>query len=341
MFGPGEEFLGAQSTTIFFFFFINGSSKESEPSEAHPRIFLLSLLLLPMTCVNPIELFFTDSFFFFSSSKSPCGNFDYLTGLFAWNDVVELETQEKKFDCDNRSWRKTRKTKRTCWQAWIFITLTRWLSTMMRKDFRLNCSDFIFSTNCLESGNAEFVFPKKFIRRFRKLFSTTLYLFLGGWWQIFVLLDARSQLLEVIFLLVQTEAQYNSDTINNISTVGVVKWGSSIFVLWCRKPWRASVTSEFSAARVPSDIEDVLPGINFLTNPVSLEAEDADDLRKRKVRNYFFVSGSPSPILKASGVTGAGRKVLITQAGQEGPILFFSLFFFSTSTTGGWTGFRC
>ena len=41
MFGPGEEFLGAQSTTIFFFFFINGSSKESKPSEAHPRIFFL------------------------------------------------------------------------------------------------------------------------------------------------------------------------------------------------------------------------------------------------------------------------------------------------------------
>jgi hypothetical protein len=63
MFGPGEEFLGAQSTTIFFFFFINGSSKESKPSEAHPRIFFLSLLLLPMTRVNPIELFFlwTDS----------------------------------------------------------------------------------------------------------------------------------------------------------------------------------------------------------------------------------------------------------------------------------------
>ena len=55
------------------------------------------------------------------------------------------------------------------------------------------------------------------------------------------------------------------------------------------------------------------------------------------------MSGSPSPILftqtddvegmlNASGVTG--RKVLITQAGQEGPILFFSLFSFSTSTTG-------
>ncbi len=53
------------------------------------------------------------------------------------------------------------------------------------------------------------------------------------------------------------------------------------------------------------------------------------------------MSGSPNPILtqtddvegmlNASGVTGAGRKVLITQAGQEGPILFFS---FSMSTTG-------
>ena len=62
MFGPGEEFLGAQSTTIFFFFFINGSSKESKPFEAHPRIFFLSLLLLPMTRVNPIELFFCGQF---------------------------------------------------------------------------------------------------------------------------------------------------------------------------------------------------------------------------------------------------------------------------------------
>ncbi len=39
-------------------------------------------------------------------------------------------------------------------------------------------------------------------------------------------------------------------------------------------------------------------------------------------------------VLNASGVTGAGRKVLITQAGQEGPILFLSLSSFSTSTTG-------
>ncbi len=62
MFGPGEEFLGAQSTTIFFFFLINGSSKDSKPSEAHPRIFFLSLLLLLMTCVNPIELFFYGQF---------------------------------------------------------------------------------------------------------------------------------------------------------------------------------------------------------------------------------------------------------------------------------------
>jgi len=47
---------------LFFFFFINGSSKESKPFEAHPRIFFLSLLLLPMTRVNPIELFFYGRF---------------------------------------------------------------------------------------------------------------------------------------------------------------------------------------------------------------------------------------------------------------------------------------
>ncbi len=54
--------------------------------------------------------------------------------------------------------------------------------------------------------------------------------------QISVLHNTCSQLLEVIFLLVQTEAQYNLDTINNIFTVGVVKWGSSIFILWCWNP---------------------------------------------------------------------------------------------------------
>jgi len=147
---------------------------------------------------------------------------------------------------------------------------------------------FIFSTICLESGNAEFVFSEEINRRFRKLFSTTLYLFLGGWWQIFVLLDARSQLLEVIFLLVQTEAQYNSDTINNISTVGVVKWGSSIFVLWCRKPWRASVTSEFSAARVPSDVEDVLPGINFSDESGFLEKLKMWTIEEKKDTELFL-----------------------------------------------------
>ena len=48
-----------------------------------------------------------------------------------------------------------------------------------------------------------------------------------------------------------------------------------------------------------------------------------------------FFSDDVKRMLNASGVTGAGRKVLTTQTGQEGPILFFSLFSFSTSTTGG------
>ncbi len=42
-----------------------------------------------------------------------------------------------------------------------------------------------------------------------------------------------------------------------------------------------------------------------------------------------------------SGVTVAGRKVLIMQAGQEGPILFFSLSSFSTSMTGRCADFQC
>jgi len=216
-----------------------------------------------------------DVFIFFSSSKSPCGNLDYPTG---WSDVVELGTQEKKFDCDNYSGWKTQKTKRTCWQVWIFITLTRWLSTMMRKDFRLNCSGLSSRQLAWNPEMQNLSFPKKFIRRFRKLFSTTLYLFLGGWWQIFVLLDARSQLLEVIFLLVQTEAQYNSDTINNIFTVGVVKWGSSIFVLRCKESWRASVTSESWSSSVVSSI-------NFLNKSEFVRCWSCGRLRKRKIRN--------------------------------------------------------
>ena len=51
--------------------------------------------------------------------------------------------------------------------------------------------------------------------------------------------------------------------------------------------------------------------------------------------NFFEEIDDVKRMLNASGVTGAGRKVLITQAGQEGPILFLSLFSFSTSTTGG------
>ena len=75
-----KNFSARNPQLFFFFFLINGSSKESKPPEAHPRVSFLRLLLLPMTCVNPFELFFTDSFFFFSSTKSPCGNLDYLTG---------------------------------------------------------------------------------------------------------------------------------------------------------------------------------------------------------------------------------------------------------------------
>ena len=159
------------------------------------------------------------------------------------------------------------------------------------KGLSIELFGLIFSTTCLESGNAEFVFPKKFIRRFRKLFSTTLYLFLGGWWQIFVLLDARSQLLEVIFLLVQTEAQYNSDTINNISTVGVVKWGSSIFILWCRKILKSECyigVSDVVAMNLRRLVYQAISRMFFralisLTNPVSfLEAEDADDWGKER-----------------------------------------------------------
>jgi hypothetical protein len=46
----------------------------------------------------------------------------------------------------------------------------------------------------------------------------------------FVLVNARSQLLEVIFLLVQTEAQYILDIINNIFSVGVAKGAADSYL---------------------------------------------------------------------------------------------------------------
>ena len=97
MFGPGEKFLGAQSTTIFFFFLINGSSKESKPSEAHPRIFFLSLLLLPMTCINPFDLFFYGQFLLLLIEQKSLRQFRLPDGtLFAGIDVVEFRSSVKK-----------------------------------------------------------------------------------------------------------------------------------------------------------------------------------------------------------------------------------------------------
>jgi len=42
--------------------------------------------------------------------------------------------------------------------------------------------------------------------------------------------------------------------------------------------------------------------------------------------NFFEEIDDVKRMLKASGVTGAGRKVLITQAGQEGPIVLLVVF---------------
>jgi len=164
MFGPGEEFLGAQSTTIFFFFFINGSSKESKPPEAHPRIFFLSLLLLPMTRVNPIELFFY-------------GRFRLL-----------LIEQKSLHETMSTSWKLRRKSLTV---IIVFLVEDSKDEKNLLAGLNLHCVDamalnddekglsieffsvFIFSTICLESGNAEFVFSEEFYSLTRKLFRHT------------------------------------------------------------------------------------------------------------------------------------------------------------------------
>ena len=180
-----------------------------------------------MTCVNPIELFFYGRF---SSSSHETVSSSWKLRRKSLTVIIvlggRLKRRKELVDRFESSLRWRDGSQR--WWERTFDWIVRFLSS---RRFAWNPEMQSLS------------FPKKLIVD-PKTVSTTLYLFFRGWWQIFVLLNARSQLLEVIFLLVQAEAQYNSDTINNISTVGVVKWGSSIFILWCRKPWRASVTSE-------------------------------------------------------------------------------------------------
>ena len=159
MFGPGEEFLGALSTTIFFFFFINGSSKESKPSEAHPRIFFLVSssssddarqsywIVLPM-----------DSFVFFSSSKSPCGNFDYLTGFLHETMSSIWKLRRKSLTVIIVPGGRLERRKELVGR---FESSLRWRDGSQRwweRTFDWIFRSFIFSTICLESGNAEFVF---------------------------------------------------------------------------------------------------------------------------------------------------------------------------------------
>jgi hypothetical protein len=79
----------------------------------------------------------------------------------------------------------------------------------------------------------------------------------------------------------------------------VVKWGSSIFVLWCRKPWRASVTSESRTSSSPTrarwvfgssyEAKMFFRALISLANPVSfLRSWRCGRLRKRKIRNLFL-----------------------------------------------------
>lgn len=189
-----------------------------------------------MTCVNPFELFFYGRF---SSSSHETVSSSWKLRRKSLTVIIipdeRLERRKELVDRFESSLRWRDGSQR--WWERTYDWIVRLLSS---RRFAWNPEMQSLS------------FSKKIVRRFRKLFSTTLYLFFRSWWQIFVLLNARSQLLEVIFLLVQAEAQYNSDTINNIFTVSVVKWGSSIFILWCRKPWRASVTSESRTSSSPT-----------------------------------------------------------------------------------------
>jgi hypothetical protein len=155
---------------------------EVPKNRSHPRLiqeyFFLSLLLLPMTRVNPIELFFYGRFrLLLIEQKS----------LRQSQLTVLHETM-------STSWKLRRKSLTV-----IIVFLVEdskdeknllaglnlhYVDAMALNDDEKGLSielfGLIFSTTCLESGNAEFVFPKKFIRRFRKLFSTTLYLFFRG-----------------------------------------------------------------------------------------------------------------------------------------------------------------
>ncbi len=167
--------------------------------------------------------------------------------------------------------RKAQKTKRN-YKFLIFGALTQWLSTMMRKDFRL--FQFYLLDDLLESGNAELSFPKKFFVNLKTLYNPTLEFVSDDAFvssseadgRFSFLLSAHSQVLEVIFFgadgssvhLGHHQQHIFGQMVQQILICDFITGGLEILKSECY------IRILSSADRQPCDIEAFLPGINFL-----------------------------------------------------------------------------
>jgi hypothetical protein len=151
---------------------------EVPKNRSHPRLiqeyFFLSLLFLPMTRVNPIELFFYGRFRLLLIEQKSLRRCLHETMSTSWKLRRKSLTVIIVFLVEDS------KDEKNLLAGLNLHYVDAMALNDDEKGLSIELFGLIFSTTCLESGNAEFVFPKKFIRRFRKLFSTTLYLFFRG-----------------------------------------------------------------------------------------------------------------------------------------------------------------
>ncbi len=199
MFGPGEEFLGAQS--IFFFFFLTDrSSKELKSPEAHPWISFFTSYFSWWQAQSYWSRFFLRLFLLHVLIRGEVKIFIYLQSqLFSW----WLGSSAKKFDCDNSSsdWKTVKRQKEIVERFDFRCVDAMALNDEIRVSVKRKWCNFIFLMICLspEMYFAELYFFQELFCRPKKFFWWCFYLFFRGWWQIVLSLNACGKLLEVIF----------------------------------------------------------------------------------------------------------------------------------------------
>ncbi len=111
--------------TIQLFFFLSSQLTEVPKNRSHSRLIQEYLFLtysFPMTCVNPIEVFFLGWLLLRTLIEGEVKNLFSQDLFHSWLFSRWLGSSVKKIDCDNcSSWRKAQKMKRNCWQVWFSV----------------------------------------------------------------------------------------------------------------------------------------------------------------------------------------------------------------------------